>query len=92
MKRSFHNQQELRIVVPQLTRRIILASLHDLRGHLGFRKTYGIINKYFYWENLRDDDRNPIKDCVLCMKTKSDINLVRNSVLSVPVNKAGDLL
>lgn len=56
------------IVVPKPYRQEILSLAHDipLSGHLGVKKTYDRILKYFFWPGLKKDVRNHIRICHVC--------------------------
>jgi len=60
------------IYVPMNLRTRILESHHDsvTAGHFGVRKTLDLINRNFWWPNLRADVKKFIKSCETCCKAK----------------------
>jgi predicted alpha/beta-fold hydrolase len=46
----------------------ILRDLHasSLGGHLGFLKLYKIVQKRFYWQDMRGDIDRFCRQCVVC--------------------------
>lgn len=52
----------------------------------------GLISDYFYWEDIRTDVRNYIRNCELCARTKSDNHPVSNPMLTIKTNNVRDLL
>ena len=55
------------VVVPQPFRSQILSLAHDnLAGHLGIRKMYTRILRYFYWPGLKSDVSNFCRSCHVC--------------------------
>jgi len=60
------------IYVPLNLRTRILESHHDsiTAGHFGVRKTLDLINRNFWWPNLRNDVKKFIKSCETCCKAK----------------------
>lgn len=59
------------IVVPQKFRSQVLSLAHDhsLAGHLGIRKTYRRILRYFYWPGLKSDVGKFCRSCHVCQVT-----------------------
>lgn len=52
----------------------ILKENHDTKtsGHQGFERTYERIKEQFYWDNMKNDIRNYIRQCDICQKSKTD--------------------
>ena len=42
----------IQIVVPKKFRNLVLQTSHDASWHLGVKKTYQLIRKYFFWPRL----------------------------------------
>ena len=58
------------IVVPQAFRSQILSLSHDnFSGHLGVRKTYQRILRYFFWPGLKADVSEFCRSCHVCQVT-----------------------
>lgn len=58
------------IVVPAKFREVVLKTAHgDVAGHLGVRKTYDRVMKYFYWPKLKKEVAGFIKTCHVCQLT-----------------------
>ena len=56
------------IVVPSGLRAGILKTAHDM-GHVGVKKTYDKVLRYFYWPRLKKDISAYIKTCHTCQLT-----------------------
>ena len=35
-------------------------------GHFGFKKTFSLINRYFWWSSMHKDIKEYIKSCEIC--------------------------
>jgi hypothetical protein len=59
--------------IPQSFKQRILELYHDTPSmcHLGINKTYKIIYKRIYWDNLKTDLKRFIKGCVTCAQRKN---------------------
>ena len=58
------------IVVPSKLRDGILKTAHDMgAGHVGVRKTYDKVLRYFYWPRLKKDISAYIRTCHTCQVT-----------------------
>uniref|UniRef100_A0A4W6FVS0 Gypsy retrotransposon integrase-like protein 1 n=1 Tax=Lates calcarifer TaxID=8187 RepID=A0A4W6FVS0_LATCA len=57
------------IVVPEKFREEVLRTAHNQSGHLGVRKTYNYILKYFFWPRLKKDVSRYIRTCHTCQLT-----------------------
>ncbi|XP_029927354.1 uncharacterized protein LOC115373220 [Myripristis murdjan] len=59
------------IVVPQSLRCQVLCLAHDhcLSGHLGIRKTYTRVLRYFFWPGLKSDVVKYCRSCHTCQKS-----------------------
>jgi hypothetical protein len=77
---NFHLQDALlchmgHLCVPSSERAKMIWEVHYSRvtGHFGVEKTMAILQKYFYWSNLRQDVRKYIKSCTSCTISKPTI-------------------
>jgi transposase InsO family protein len=57
------------IVVPSQFHSLVLQVSHDECGHMGVRKTYDRILRYFFWPRLKRDVASYIKTCHTCQLT-----------------------
>ena len=57
------------VVVPSKFRSVVLQISHDESGHLGVRKTYDRILRYFFWPRIKRDVAEYIKSCHTCQLT-----------------------
>ena len=57
------------IVVPSKFHSVVLQVSHDECGHMGVRKTYDRILRYFFWPRLKRDVASCIKTCHTCQLT-----------------------
>uniref|UniRef100_A0A8C1RHP2 Gypsy retrotransposon integrase-like protein 1 n=1 Tax=Cyprinus carpio TaxID=7962 RepID=A0A8C1RHP2_CYPCA len=70
------------IVVPVKFRDLILQTAHgDIAGHLGVRKTYDRLMKYFYWPCLKKDVACFIKTCHTCQLTGKPNQVIKPAPL-----------
>lgn len=54
-------------MVPQGLRDLVLKTAHgDIAGHLGVKKTYNSVMRYFFWPLLKRDVSRFIKTCHIC--------------------------
>jgi len=51
-------------------------------GHFGVEKIVALLNKYFYWPNIRQDVEKYIRSCTACAIAKPTI---KNQVLCTPL-------
>lgn len=55
------------IVIPDGLRELVLKTAHgDIAGHLGVKKTYHSVMRYFFWPRLKRDVASFIKTCHTC--------------------------
>lgn len=72
------------VVVPLTYRDIVLQISHDQSGHMGVRKTYDRVLRYFFWPGLKKDVSAYIKSCHTCQLT-SKPNQVLKPVPLCPI-------
>lgn len=59
------------LVLPKQYHNIVLKSLHDSNGHLGFDKTYALVCDRFFWPRMKLDVEAYCKTCERCIKRKT---------------------
>ena len=63
-----------RLYVPRTgeLRRKLIQECHDTLwvGHPGWKKTYALIKKGYFWPNMRDDIMQYTKTCLICQQDK----------------------
>uniref|UniRef100_A0A3B3QDK9 Gypsy retrotransposon integrase-like protein 1 n=1 Tax=Paramormyrops kingsleyae TaxID=1676925 RepID=A0A3B3QDK9_9TELE len=59
------------MVLPQEFRGLVLRSMHDLSGHLGFDKTYGLVRARFYWPRMKVEVEKYCRTCSRCIQRKT---------------------
>ena len=59
------------LLLPQEFRETVFQSLHDQSGHLGFDKTYGLIQERFYWPRMKTQVEKYCKSCPRCIQRKT---------------------
>ncbi len=70
------------IVVPTTLRNKVLQTSHgDVAGHMGVRKTYDRILRYFFWPRLKRDVAQFIKTCHTCQRTSKPNQVVKPAPL-----------
>ena len=50
----------------------VLLELHTspVGGHSGFKKTYHIVKKDFFWDGLKTDFQSFVAECLVCNKIR----------------------
>ena len=66
---SFVDNPVFQVVVPSKFRGEVLKTAHDQSGHLGVRKTYKYLLRYFFWHCVRRDVSGYIRMCHTCQMT-----------------------
>ncbi len=59
------------LCLPKNFHEVVLRSLHDDSGHLGFEKTYGFVKERFYWPRMKVDVAKYYQTCARCVKRKT---------------------
>jgi len=61
-----------KIYVPLNCRSSVLNICHDSpsAGHFGFKKTFSLINRDFWWPSMQKDLKEYIKSCEICCRSK----------------------
>ena len=82
--RSKHPEQ---VYVPNQLRLLVIKLNHDAptAGHLGVDKTYDILKRNFYWNNMRQDVESFIRSCCVCKAMKSDHHAPYGSMVRIPL-------
>lgn len=65
------NQSSKQLLLPEIFREVVLKSLHDDSGHLGFDKTYGLVRDRFNWACMKADVEDYCKSCARCIQRKA---------------------
>lgn len=71
----------------------ILREMHDspLGGHSGSQHTYKRVKQVFYWPKVKEDVRNYIAECEICLKNKSDSSMYAGLLQPLPINSNTDV-
>ncbi len=78
---GFVDEPVYQVVVPSRFRSVVLQISHDESGHLGVRKTYDRILRYFFWPRLKHDVSTYIKSCHTCQITSKPNQSVKPTPL-----------
>ncbi|KAL6463294.1 hypothetical protein MHYP_G00276850 [Metynnis hypsauchen] len=70
-KRQICNEIHYQIVLPEKCRDMVLTSLHDDMGHLGFDRTVDLTRSRFFWPRMANDVERKIKSCSRCVCRKA---------------------
>ncbi|KAL6488151.1 hypothetical protein MHYP_G00047770 [Metynnis hypsauchen] len=70
-KRQICNEIHNQIVLPEKCRDMVLTSLHDDMGHLGFDRTLDLTRSRFFWPRMANDIERKIKSCSRCVCRKA---------------------
>ena len=83
-----------KIYLPRKLINLIFQFYHSgiLGGHLGIMKTQEKINEYFYYPNLNNVIKEKVKQCKICMQSKSAQRHFEGKLVSNPVNNALDTI
>ena len=76
------------VVVQSSFRDVVLQTAHDSGGHLGIKKTYDRVLRYFFWPWLKRDVESYIKACHICQFTGKPSQVVKPAPLS-PISALG---
>ena len=71
---------------PWIDSRLIIGEVHtgDLMGHFGRDATLKILGEKFYWPKMRPQVENYIKQCEVCLRSKSTSN-THGKYLPLPI-------
>ena len=81
-----------RIILPDRFHSWALHTYHDLSGHFGVHRTYGLIARRYYWPNLRDSVRAHTRNCGVCARCKVSRTRVGSFHLPGDGNHAWDVV
>ncbi|KAL7868574.1 hypothetical protein SRHO_G00099580 [Serrasalmus rhombeus] len=70
-KRQICDEIHYQIVLPEKYRDMVLTSLHDDMGHLGFDRTLDLTRSRFFWPRMANDVEKKIKSCSRCVHRKA---------------------
>ena len=70
-KRQVVERTQYQIVLPEEFRGIVMSSLHDDMGHLGFDRTLDLTRARFFWPRMATDIERKIKSCSRCVRRKT---------------------
>lgn len=60
---DFVGEAIFQVVVPSSFLEVVLQTAHDGCGHLGIKKTYDRVLRYFFWPRLKCDVSKYVKSC-----------------------------
>ena len=72
-----------RIYVPKGQRQALMTLHHEAIHHLAAAKTFGSINRHFYWPTARADVCKHYHACTFCEKSKATRNLTNGMARAV---------
>nr|XP_033964458.1 uncharacterized protein LOC117465610 [Pseudochaenichthys georgianus] len=83
----FMGEEVVQVVLPSKLRLTVLQTAHDgIAGHLGVKKTYNRVGRYFYWPLLKKDIAAFIKTCNTCQLTGKPNQVIKPAPLyPIPV-------
>ena len=79
----------VQIVAPAKFRKMVLQMAHDQSGHMGVRKTYDRILRYFFWPRLKKDVSDYIRTCHTCQITGKPNQVIKPAPLH-PISAIGE--
>ncbi len=78
---DFVGKAVYQVVMPTEFRDVVLKIAHDCCGHLGVRKTYDQVLRYFFWPRLKRDVAKYVKSCHTCQLTGKPSQVVKPAPL-----------
>ena len=73
-KRKTPDEEQLQLVLPSDFRMKALNGVHNEMGHLGFDRSFQLLQQRFYWPKMSHDLRQHIQTCLPCLRRKSPTN------------------
>lgn len=70
-KRRVSEKTHYQLVLPEELRDMVMRSLHDDMGHLGFDRTLDLARTRFFWPRMANDIEKKIKSCSRCVCRKT---------------------
>uniref|UniRef100_A0A674PBA2 Gypsy retrotransposon integrase-like protein 1 n=1 Tax=Takifugu rubripes TaxID=31033 RepID=A0A674PBA2_TAKRU len=70
-KRQVGEENQYQLILPESLRAMVLQSLHDDMGHLGFDRTLDLTRARFFWPKMALDVEQKIKSCSRCVCRKT---------------------
>ena len=65
------------VIKPNKARWNIIASHHNGMGHIGMEKTLEILRHNYNWQNMENDVKTYIENCIFCAQRKAKGNIVK---------------
>ncbi len=75
------------VVVPAGLKHQALEQVHIEVGHLGIEKTLAKVQSQYYWQNIKVDVINYVRNCVICQQHKGTTGLQQLWQELPPVSK-----
>ncbi|KAF7641989.1 hypothetical protein LDENG_00266760 [Lucifuga dentata] len=69
--RISQGQTSYQLVLPEKYRQMVLESLHDTVGHMGFERTVDLVRARFYWPGMNIDVEDKVRNCERCIRCKA---------------------
>jgi hypothetical protein len=68
-------------------RKTLMREAHDAKysGHLGFKKTYDLLHRHYWWPGMRKDVQNYVQTCESCQRNKSNTHAPAGPLQPLPV-------
>lgn len=79
---DFIGEPVFQVVVPSGFRELVLQTAHDACGHLGVKKTYDCVLRYFFWPQLKHSVSKYVKSCHVCQLTGKPNQVIKPAQLS----------
>lgn len=79
---NFVGDSVYQVVVPVRFRSLVLQIAHDQGGHLGVRKTYDRVLRYFFWPGLKKAVTAYCKSCHTCQMTSKPNQILQPAPLN----------
>lgn len=70
-RRQVGEETRWQIVLPVKFRGMVMRSLHDDMGHMGFDRTLDLVRSRFFWPRMAADVEKKIKSCNRCVRRKT---------------------
>ena len=90
LKLSTTGEMVWRFVVPKVHRGAALDGCHREAAHQGQRRSFSLMQEWFWWPGMARDIRNRVKNCVRCKKFEGTSPITK--LKKLPCSGPGELL
>jgi len=83
----YYTHDNDKLYVPEVCREGVLSECHTtpFSGHLGFKKTYELVCRNFWWENISSTVKYYCRACGTCQRVKGGSSLPYGLLQPIPI-------